>query len=189
MDACGGMKYLNEQNIIHCDLGLRNLLIAFGASPISQYSVKVADFGLSKTIQDSEYYRTEGKELAVRWSAPESLLYGKFSKASDVWSFGVTIWELMSNGARPYVQYSNSETIEQVLQGYKLPKPDNCPDLVYDIMLLCWQRSPEARPTFAQLYDEINAMYPHVDMIEIQYYWKIIWKGSFISTIFSGDCR
>jgi serine/threonine protein kinase len=137
------------------------LLIAFGASPTSQYSVKVADFGLSKTLKDSaEYYKSELSVLPIRYSAPEVLKFGKYSQASDVWSFGITIWELMTGGMKPYVQYSNSETIEKVLEGYRLPKPANCPEALYEIMQQCWHEKAEERPTFTQLFDKIYSMYP-----------------------------
>jgi len=146
--ALFGMEYLESSHIIHRDLALRNLLV--GRDQEGKYIVKVADFGMSRAI-DKGYYRTTSKVMPIRWSAPEFIEYGISTSKSDVWSFGICLWELFSYGKLPYMGMSNDEVIEKVTSGYRLPAPANCPTEVYNMMLSCWESDTEKRPTFATL--------------------------------------
>uniref|UniRef100_T1J0A0 non-specific protein-tyrosine kinase n=1 Tax=Strigamia maritima TaxID=126957 RepID=T1J0A0_STRMM len=143
-----GMMYLEVKLLVHRDLAARNILV--GENNV----VKVADFGLARIIDDSEYTARQGAKFPVKWTAPEAVLYGKFTIKSDVWSYGVLLMELVTHGQVPYPGMHNREVIEQVDRGYRMPKPLNCdcPDAVYDIMLQCWDADPNKRPTFEYLF-------------------------------------
>ncbi|RWS30392.1 tyrosine-protein kinase Src64B-like protein [Leptotrombidium deliense] len=144
-----GMAYLESQKLIHRDLAARNILVGKGKV------VKVADFGLARVIEDSEYTARQGAKFPIKWTAPEAALYGKFSIKSDVWSYGILLYELVTHGQVPYPDMHNREVIEQVERGYRMPRPSNCecPESVYNIMLQCWDVEAEKRPTFAFLYE------------------------------------
>lgn len=143
-----GMAYLEREQLIHRDLAARNILV--GDNKI----VKVADFGLARIIEDSEYTARQGAKFPIKWTAPEAALLGKFSIKSDVWSYGILLYELITHGQVPYPGMQNREVIEQVERGYRMPKPSNCecPDSVYAMMMQCWDADPEKRPTFEFLY-------------------------------------
>jgi len=154
-DAAAGMLYLNQQSIVHRDLALRNLLVASTGNPGTKYIIKITDFGMARTMAKG-YYKTDDKIIPVRWCALEVLQYGTFSFQSDVWAFGVVLWEMFSYGMIPYTGMSNAEVIEKVITGYRLNSPENCPDQIYKLMFTCWNAQPERRPTFKQLYDGIK---------------------------------
>lgn len=143
-----GMAYLESKQLIHRDLAARNILV--GENNV----VKVADFGLARIIEDSEYTARQGAKFPIKWTAPEAALYGKFSIKSDVWSYGILLYELITHGQIPYPAMPNRQVIEYVDRGYRMPKPPNCecPDSVYSIMLNCWEADPEKRPTFEFLF-------------------------------------
>ncbi|KAF8783040.1 tyrosine-protein kinase Src64B-like isoform X3 [Argiope bruennichi] len=143
-----GMAYLEREQLIHRDLAARNILV--GDNNI----VKVADFGLARIIEDSEYTARQGAKFPIKWTAPEAALLGRFSIKSDVWSYGILLYELITHGQVPYPGMHNREVIEQVERGYRMPKPTNCecPDSVYSKMLECWDADPERRPTFEFLF-------------------------------------
>jgi len=128
-DTAEGMIYLNEKNIIHRDLALRNLLVGLGSEK-SKFTIKVSDFGMSKMTSE-EYYKTESKTIPVKWCSPEVIEYGRFSVQSDIWAFGVTMWEIFSYGKMPYPGLSNRETVDDVLKGYRLQIPKDCPNEIY----------------------------------------------------------
>ena len=140
-----GMNYLGEHSYIHRDLATRNVLV--GEANVC----KVADFGLAQHIQGGVYNAPKGAVFPIKWTAPEAALYNRFSIKSDIWSFGVTMWELVTKGVEPYPGMTNAETSEQVQSGYRMPKPGGCPDALYKIMLSCWRDEAKSRPTFDYL--------------------------------------
>jgi len=155
-DAASGMVYLHEQGIVHRDLALRNLLVTQSDKPGTKYIVKISDFGMARTM-DKGYYKTENKTIPVRWCSPEAINFGKFTIHSDVWAFGVVMWEIFSYGMIPYYGMSNAEVVEKVItEGLRLPSPTNCPRDIYQWMLDCWNEESERRPNFKDLYDRIE---------------------------------
>uniref|UniRef100_A0A3P9DNM1 Tyrosine-protein kinase n=1 Tax=Maylandia zebra TaxID=106582 RepID=A0A3P9DNM1_9CICH len=138
-----GMSYLEEMNSIHRDLAARNVLVGH------DYICKVADFGLARVIKEP-FYISEDKKIPYKWSAPEAISHGKFSIKSDVWSFGILLYEIITRGGVPYPGY-NQEVYQQVTLGYRMPKPPNCPDFLYEIMKRCWSTEPADRPDFRVL--------------------------------------
>eukprot|EP01119_Soliformovum_irregulare_P026187 TRINITY_DN9933_c0_g1_i3.p1 TRINITY_DN9933_c0_g1~~TRINITY_DN9933_c0_g1_i3.p1 ORF type:complete len:774 (-),score=142.82 TRINITY_DN9933_c0_g1_i3:70-2151(-) len=155
LDVANGMEYLSNRGILHKDLALRNLLMA--SDETGTASILVSDFGLASNLDGKNYYtRQEETPLPVKWSAPEALHFNKQTTASDVWSFGVAVWEMYSHGSNPYVGMSNKETAEFVTEGGRMKKPKDCPDEVYQMMLDCWDREPEKRPTFSEIVKRIE---------------------------------
>ncbi|XP_076354950.1 inactive tyrosine-protein kinase transmembrane receptor ROR1-like isoform X2 [Tachypleus tridentatus] len=145
--VAGGMEYLSGHHYVHRDLATRNCLVDEGLT------VKISDFGLSRDIYSSDYYRVQSKSLLpVRWMPPESILYGKFSTESDVWSFGVVMWEVFSFGLQPYYGYNNQEVIDMIRSRHLLPCPEMCPPHMYAMMVECWHEIPSRRPTFRELH-------------------------------------
>ncbi|XP_051916814.1 NT-3 growth factor receptor-like [Hippocampus zosterae] len=135
-----GMIYLASQHFVHRDLATRNCLVG------NALQVKIGDFGMSRDIYSTDYYRVGGHTmLPIRWMPPESIMYRKFTTETDVWSFGVVLWEIFTNGKQPWFQLANNEVIECITQGRVLECPRLCPKGVYDIMLGCWQREPHQR--------------------------------------------
>ncbi|XP_030217550.1 protein-tyrosine kinase 6b [Gadus morhua] len=139
-----GMAYLEEKNSIHRDLAARNVLVG------ENYICKVADFGLARIIKEP-FYITLDRKIPYKWTAPEAISHGKFSSKSDVWSFGVLLYEIMSRGGTPYPALSNQEVYQQVTTGYRMPAPPSCPKAIYSIMTECWQADPRSRPDFKEL--------------------------------------
>ncbi|XP_075032786.1 protein-tyrosine kinase 6 isoform X2 [Mixophyes fleayi] len=144
-----GMHYLEANNCIHRDLAARNVLI--GRNNIC----KVADFGLARFIKD-ECYISYSKEIPYKWTAPEVLAFGCFTHKSDVWAFGVLLYEIMSRGMNPYPGVSNSELLEFLKKGKRMKAPENCSNKVYNVMLECWDENPKKRPTFNELKVSID---------------------------------
>ncbi|XP_055623942.1 tyrosine-protein kinase Shark isoform X2 [Toxorhynchites rutilus septentrionalis] len=141
--ACG-MQYLELHHFVHRDLAARNILLA------SRYQAKISDFGLSRAIgAGDDYYRaSQGGKWPIKWYAPESFNYGTFSHASDVWSFGVTMWEMFSLGAPPYHDMKGVDVIKLIENNQRLSQPELCPSKVFEIMNSCWNYNPKNRPTF-----------------------------------------
>ncbi|XP_060611443.2 tyrosine-protein kinase Fes/Fps [Anolis sagrei] len=152
-DAAAGMEYLAGKHCIHRDLAARNCLVT------EKYALKISDFGMSREQEDGVYASTGGmKQIPVRWTAPEALSCGLYSSQSDVWSFGILLWEAFSLGATPYPNMSNQQTREAVEKGVRLNAPDRCPEEVYQLMLRCWEYEPQDRPTFTIVHKELVAI-------------------------------
>ncbi|KYO25869.1 hypothetical protein Y1Q_0018528 [Alligator mississippiensis] len=155
-----GMCYLAETGYVHRDLAARNVLLS------AQLVCKVSDFGLSRFLEDDSsadptYTSTLGGKIPIRWTAPEAIAFRKFTSASDVWSYGIVMWEVMSYGERPYWDMSNQDVINAVEQDYRLPPPPACPAALHRLMLDCWQRERSARPRFAHLVRALDKLMRH----------------------------
>ncbi|XP_028460578.1 ephrin type-A receptor 7 isoform X4 [Perca flavescens] len=149
-----GMRYLSDLGYVHRDLAARNILVN------SNLVCKVSDFGLSRVIDDDPeaVYTTTGGKIPVRWTAPEAIQYRKFTSASDVWSYGIVMWEVMSYGERPYWDMSNQDVIKAIEEGYRLPAPMDCPPGLHQLMLDCWQKDRAERPKFDQIVGILDKM-------------------------------
>ncbi|KAL8186275.1 UNVERIFIED_CONTAM: Ephrin type-A receptor 7 [Gekko kuhli] len=149
-----GMRYLADMGYVHRDLAARNILVN------SNLVCKVSDFGLSRVIEDDPeaVYTTTGGKIPVRWTAPEAIQYRKFTSASDVWSYGIVMWEVMSYGERPYWDMSNQDVIKAIEEGYRLPAPMDCPAGLHQLMLDCWQKERAERPKFEQIVGILDKM-------------------------------
>ncbi|XP_065286571.1 ephrin type-B receptor 2 isoform X4 [Dermacentor albipictus] len=149
-----GMQYLAEMNYVHRDLAARNVLVN------ANLVCKIADFGLSREIESATEgaYTTRGGKIPVRWTAPEAIAFRKFTSASDVWSFGIVCWEVMSYGERPYWNWSNQEVIKSIERGYRLPAPMDCSEAVHQLMLDCWQKDRSHRPQFSTIVKTLDKL-------------------------------
>uniref|UniRef100_A0A3B4ZKA4 Tyrosine-protein kinase n=1 Tax=Stegastes partitus TaxID=144197 RepID=A0A3B4ZKA4_9TELE len=146
--VASGMAFLELQNYIHRDLAARNVLVG------DNNVCKVADFGLARVfmVENEDVYEAkEGGKFPVKWTAPEAINSNKFSIKSDVWSFGILLYEIMTFGKMPYPAMSNYQVVQKVPQGYRMPSPPNCPKVLYDIMMNCWKDNDQDRPTFETL--------------------------------------
>lgn len=153
-----GCKYLEEMHFVHRDLAARNCLVS-SKNPHDMI-VKIGDFGLARDIYKNDYYRKEGEGLLpVRWMSPESLVDGVFTTQSDIWSFGVLMWEVITYGQQPYPARSNIEVLHYVRTGGILDRPDNCPEYLYQLKLKCWSYVPEDRPTSCFILEQLETFY------------------------------
>ncbi|CAL1585447.1 unnamed protein product [Knipowitschia caucasica] len=146
--VAAGMAYLEQQNYIHRDLAARNVLV--GENNIC----KVADFGLARVFMkenENVYEAKEGGKFPVKWTAPEAIHDNTFSIKSDVWSFGILLYEIMTFGQTPYPAMTNYQVVQKVLEGYRMQPPPNCTKILFAIMSDCWKRDPQDRPTFETL--------------------------------------
>ncbi|XP_037080596.1 tyrosine-protein kinase CSK-like [Pollicipes pollicipes] len=147
-DTCSGMAYLESKRLVHRDLAARNVLIS------EADDAKIADFGLAR----EECFNQEGGKFPIKWTAPEALKESKFSNKSDMWSFGVLLWEIYSFGRVPYPRIPLSDVVRYVASGYRMEAPEWCPPEVYQIMKEAWGADPEARPTFYEVERRLQAI-------------------------------
>lgn len=147
------MSYLESMNFIHRDLAARNCLVG------ENNLVKVADFGLSRLVTYDIYTAHEGAKFPIKWTAPEALAYNTFSIKSDVWAFGILLWELATYGMSPYPGIDLSQVYEMLESGYRMPSPEGCPQEVYEMMMKCWSWDPQDRPTFSEIHKWLNTVF------------------------------
>ena len=149
-----GLDYLSKKRFVHRDIATRNCLVD------SQFVCKIADFGLSRDVYVSDYYKVGGKSacLPVRWMPPESLLYGRFTVKSDVWSYGVVMWEVFTFATQPYFGATNQEVIDNIRRLVLLECPSLCTQEMYDIMLECWQKMPIKRPQIGEVLQSLERL-------------------------------
>ncbi|ETE69354.1 Proto-oncogene tyrosine-protein kinase receptor Ret, partial [Ophiophagus hannah] len=148
-----GMQYLAEMKLVHRDLAARNVLVAEGRK------MKISDFGLSRDVYEEDSYvkRSKGR-IPVKWMAIESLFDHIYTTQSDVWSFGVLLWEIVTLGGNPYPGIAPERLFNLLKTGYRMEKPENCSEEMYNLMLHCWKQEPDKRPTFAEISKELEKM-------------------------------
>ncbi|RWS12001.1 focal adhesion kinase 1-like isoform X2 [Dinothrombium tinctorium] len=144
------LSYLESKQFVHRDIAARNVLVS------SYDCVKLADFGLSRYVQDQCYYKASKGKLPVKWMAPESINFRRFTAASDVWMFGVCMWEILMYGVKPFQGVKNNDVIHKIENGERLPFPPNCPPRLYSLMSQCWSYEPTKRPTFQSIKHILN---------------------------------
>ncbi|XP_021510281.1 protein-tyrosine kinase 2-beta isoform X2 [Meriones unguiculatus] len=153
LQICKAMAYLESINCVHRDIAVRNILVA------SPECVKLGDFGLSRYIEDEDYYKASVTRLPIKWMSPESINFRRFTTASDVWMFAVCMWEILSFGKQPFFWLENKDVIGVLEKGDRLPKPDLCPPVLYTLMTRCWDYDPSDRPRFTELVCSLSDIY------------------------------
>ena len=158
VDIAAGLEYLALHHFVHRDLATRNCLIN------EKLLVKISDFGLSKDIYCKDYYKLGEKSvMPIRWMPPEAILFSTFTTQSDIWSFGIVLWEIFSSGTQPYCALSNEEVVDRVTNGQILRCPSGCPKELYALMVNCWATEPKERPTATEVYAELLKCTPNDD--------------------------
>uniref|UniRef100_A0A8D2IT00 Ephrin type-A receptor 1 n=1 Tax=Varanus komodoensis TaxID=61221 RepID=A0A8D2IT00_VARKO len=147
-----GMTYLSDRNYVHRDLAARNILVSHNLQ------CKVSDFGLSRILENDVEgtYETKGGKIPIRWTAPEAIAHRIFTSASDVWSFGIVMWEVLSYGDKPYGEMTNQEVMKCIEDGYRLPPPVDCPSILYELMKVCWSYDRTRRPRFREIHVQLE---------------------------------
>uniref|UniRef100_A0A1B6E257 non-specific protein-tyrosine kinase n=1 Tax=Clastoptera arizonana TaxID=38151 RepID=A0A1B6E257_9HEMI len=144
------LSYLESKKFVHRDIAARNVLVS------SHHCVKLADFGLSRWVEDQSYYKASKGKLPIKWMAPESINFRRFTTASDVWMFGVCMWEILMLGVKPFMGVKNNDVIGKLDNGERLALPANCPPRLYSLMSQCWAYEPSKRPTFKDIKESLN---------------------------------
>ncbi|XP_067203593.1 tyrosine-protein kinase Abl isoform X2 [Linepithema humile] len=155
-----GMSYLESRNFIHRDLAARNCLVG------ENHLVKVADFGLARLMRDDTYTAHAGAKFPIKWTAPEGLAYNKFSTKSDVWAFGILLWEIATYGMSPYPGVDLTDVYHMLEKGYRMEIPPGCPPKVYELMRQCWQWAAADRPTFKEIHHSLENMFQESSITE-----------------------
>ncbi|XP_041469939.1 fibroblast growth factor receptor 3-like [Lytechinus variegatus] len=164
-----GMEYLASRQCIHRDLAARNILLGEG------WVCKVSDFGLARDLEDGQTYEMKSQgRVPVRWMSPESLLHNSYTSQSDVWSFAILIWEIVTLGSHPYPGMSSKQVVKEISAGYRLPRPEHCSQDIYDLMKECWAYDPDERPTFSKVKARLENMLADA-------------QGYLVMTSFNGD--
>uniref|UniRef100_G3UCQ3 Focal adhesion kinase 1 n=1 Tax=Loxodonta africana TaxID=9785 RepID=G3UCQ3_LOXAF len=164
------LAYLESKRFVHRDIAARNVLVS------SPDCVKLGDFGLSRCMEDSTYYKASKGKLPIKWMAPESINFRRFTSASDVWMFGVCMWEILMHGVKPFQGVKNNDVIGRIENGERLPMPPNCPPTLYSLMTKCWAYDPSRRPRFTELKAQLSSVYLYEKKVSIR-------------TQVSGTCR
>ena len=151
--VAAGMAYLEKQSIIHRDLSAKNVLVG------ENFQCKVTNFELARVVDEDIYEALVGEKFALKWTAPEAAMYSRFTFKSDVWSFGVLLYEIITYGRYPYPGMTDDEVLVLLMQGKRMSRPMGCPDQFYDIMLDCWQDDPAKRPTFEVLQWQLEEFF------------------------------
>ncbi|ROL01521.1 Tyrosine-protein kinase Tec [Anabarilius grahami] len=149
-DVSQGMQHLEQNGFIHRDLAARNCLVN------SSLVVKVSDFGMTRYVLDDQYWSSSGAKFPVKWSPPEVFNFCKYSSKSDVWSFGVLMWEVFTEGKMPFEHNQNHEVVMMVTQGHRLYRPKKAAPHIYNIMQMCWMERADERPTFTKISELIT---------------------------------
>ncbi|XP_052009911.1 proto-oncogene tyrosine-protein kinase ROS isoform X1 [Xyrauchen texanus] len=157
LDAAKGCAYLERMHFVHRDIAARNCLVSVRGYTDPDRVIKIGDFGLARDVYKNDYYRKKGEGLLpVRWMSPESLTDGIFNKYSDIWAFGVLLWEIITLGKQPYPTYTNQEVLHHISTGERLPSPAGCPQRLYNLMMDCWKKEPSERPSFQYLQETLS---------------------------------
>ncbi|XP_023348268.1 tyrosine-protein kinase Abl isoform X2 [Eurytemora carolleeae] len=155
-----GMEYLENKNFIHRDLAARNCLVT------ENHVVKVADFGLARLIRDDTYTAQPGAKFPIKWTAPEGLAYNRFTTKSDVWAFGILLWEIATYGMTPYPGVELTDVYQLLESGYRMECPPGCPARVYSLMRDCWDWDAGRRPTFQEIHFDMENMFQESSITE-----------------------
>lgn len=144
---------MSKLRVLHRDLAARNVLVC------ENKLVKVSDFGLSRDVyQNNVYCKLGGGKLPIRWMALESITHQRYTTQSDVWSFGVLLWEIVTLGEHPYPEVGNGDLVNFLKSGYRMAKPPHCGMELYEIMLKCWRENPKERPTFTEIRKRLEML-------------------------------
>lgn len=154
VDICNGMKYLSNQRFVHRDLAARNCMLDHG------FVIRISDFGLSRDMYMREYYKSDNikSKLPLRWMAPECVEKGIYNAKTDVWSYGIVLWELFTRGILPYAESDDYDLLTFLKKGKRLLQPEFCPSKLYKIMLNCWDLKPNLRPSFDDLLENFSEL-------------------------------